>query len=92
MDIFFIDRLPLAGTYSEINCTTNKDFWESPRYDIILITESKASAPRRACMSVEKRLYDSPLYEEEVGQGPHEFRIIGRIVGAICGETIRNHF
>ena len=45
-----------------------------------MITASKASPPGHACMSVEERLYDAPLHEEEVGKGPREFRMQGRIV------------
>ena len=52
----------------------------------------KSLASHHACMVVEKRLYDMPHNEEEVGKGPHEFRIVGRIVGAVYSETIRNHF
>ena len=42
----------------------------------------KSPTSRHACMVVEEELYDTPHNEEEVGQGSHEFRIVGRIVGA----------
>ncbi len=42
----------------------------------------KSPTSRHACMVVEEGLYDAPHNEEEVGQGPHGFRIVGRIVGA----------
>jgi len=32
---------------------------------------------------VGKRTWDTPKHEEGVGQGPHEFRMLGRIAGAI---------
>ena len=51
----------------------------------------KSLASRHACMVVEQRLYDTPHNEEEVGKGPHEFRIVGRIAGAVYSETIRKH-
>ncbi|MBQ8814589.1 MAG: hypothetical protein IJZ85_08855 [Lachnospiraceae bacterium] len=42
----------------------------------------KSPTSRHACMAVEEGLYDTPHNEEEVGQGAHVFRIVGRIVGA----------
>ena len=42
----------------------------------------KSPTSHHACMAVEEGLYDTPHNEEEVGQGSHGFRIVGRIVGA----------
>ena len=36
----------------------------------------------QACLQVGKRTWDTPKHEEEVGRGPHEIRMFGRIVGA----------
>ena len=37
------------------------------------------------------RTWDTPKHEEEVGQGPHEFRMVGRIAGAIRDITFGGH-
>jgi len=42
----------------------------------------KSPFPTQACLRVGKRTWDTPKHEEEVGQGPHEFRMVGRIAGA----------
>ena len=52
----------------------------------------KSTNPRHACMSVDEGLYDTPHNEDEVGRRPMKIRIVGRIVGAACSETIRNLF
>ena len=48
----------------------------------IMITASKAANPRYACIPLGEKLYDASQHEEEVGQGPHGFRMLGRIVRA----------
>ena len=40
----------------------------------------------QACLQVGKRTWDTPKHEEEVGRGPHEIRMFGRIVGAQSAE------
>ena len=43
-------------------------------------------------MVVELELYDTPENEEEVGKGPHEFRIFRRIVVARSAEQSVTQF
>ena len=51
-------------------------------YDI----RGKSLRPRHACMAVERRLIAPPKHSEKVGQGPHDFRMFCRIVGARSAE------
>ena len=52
----------------------------------MIISVSKILIPTQACLQVGIRIWDTPKHEEEVGQGPHEFRMVGRIAGARSAE------
>jgi|GEM_PF-2827516 len=52
----------------------------------MIISVSKILIPTQACLQVGIRIWDTPKHEEEVGQGPHEFRMFGRIAGARSAE------
>jgi len=52
---------------------------------------SKVLIPTQACLLVGTGTWDTPKHEEEVGQGPHEFRMVGRIAGAIRDITFGSH-
>jgi len=59
--------------------------------DITYVGYAKSPFPTQACLQVGKRTWDTPKHEEEVGQGPHEFRMVGRIAGAIRDITFGGH-
>jgi len=54
------------------------------QFDFISV---KSPFPTQACLRMGIRTWDTPKHEEEVGQGPHEFRMVGRIAGAIRDNT-----
>ena len=51
-------------------------------YDI----KVKSPEPTASLLAGGLRAWDPPQHEEEVGQGPHGIRMLGRIVGARSAE------
>jgi len=87
-DFLFFTGICFRGYFSIDGCFFLSDSeYANPkmRYNMI-ISVSKILIPTQACLQVGIRIWDTPKHEEEVGQGPHEFRMFGRIAGARSAE------